>query len=267
MQNNSANVSYQDIGSTTYNAMQATLSIHRPNGVFGSVSYVWSKLLGNVSDLTNGFLNTNGNPGIQNFYAMQYEHSTLATDLRHRIVGTANYALPVGRGKRFGGNMPGWANQIVGGWEVNTIIQVSSGYPIAMGVTGTAAFAGTRPMIVQGQNPLMGGGTKSHLTGGTPYLNPAAFALPRAFELGTVPRSWAAIRGPLNFSDDASVIKRFPIHDQVALQFRLEAFNVLNKVQFAAPAATAGAASNAFGFITAQANSPRNVQAALKLTF
>ncbi|HEY9137597.1 MAG TPA: TonB-dependent receptor, partial [Terriglobus sp.] len=70
MQNNSANVSYQDIGSTTYNAMQATLSIHRPNGVFGSVSYVWSKLLGNVSDLTNGFLNTNGNPGIQNFYAM-----------------------------------------------------------------------------------------------------------------------------------------------------------------------------------------------------
>lgn len=268
IQNNSTNVSYQDIGSTTYNAMQATLSIHRPNGVFGSVSYVWSKLLGNVSDLTNGFLNSNGNPNYQDFYFPQYEHSTLATDLRHRIVGTANYALPVGRGKRFGADMPRWADEVVGGWEVNTIIQVSSGYPIAMGVGGTPAFAGTRPMIVQGVNPLMNGGTKSHLSGlSTPYLNPAAFALPRTFELGTVPRSWAAIRGPLNFSDDASIIKRFVIHEQVGLQFRLEAFNVLNKAQFAAPAATFGAASNVFGYITSQANSPRNVQVALKLTF
>ena len=148
IQNSTANVSYQDIGSTTYNALQATLNIHRPNGVFGSVSYVWSKLLGNVSDLTNGFLNSTGNPNYQDLYFPQYEHSTLNTDLRHRLVATANYALPVGRGKRLGGNMPRWADEIVGGWELNTIVQVSSGYPISMGVSGTASFSGTRPMIV-----------------------------------------------------------------------------------------------------------------------
>ena len=82
-----------------------------------------------------------------------------------------------------------------------------------------------------------------------------------------MPRSWAAIRGPLNFDDNASVIKRFVLHDQVALQFRAEAFNVLNKAQFAMPAATFGAATSTFGYITSQANLPRNVQVALKLSF
>ncbi|WP_047488711.1 TonB-dependent receptor [Terriglobus sp. TAA 43] len=271
LQNNTANVSYQDIGSTTYNAMQATVSIHRPNGVTGSVSYVWSKLLGNVSDLTNGFLNTTGNPNYQNFYFPQYEHSTLATDLRHRIVGTANYALPVGRGKRFGGDMPRWADMIVGGWEVNTIIQVSSGNPLSMGVSGTGNWAGTRPMYNSGVRPLNGGGTKSHIyvSGGTaiPYLNPAAFTLPTSFQLGNVPRSWSAIRGPLNFSNDASVVKRFVIHDQVGLELRAEAFNVLNKVQFSNPNATVNSGVTTFGFITSQANLPRNVQIAAKLRF
>ena len=82
------------MGSTTYNALQTTLNIHHPNGVFGSVSYVWSKLLGNVSDLTNGFLNTTGNPNYQDFYFPQYEHSTLATDLRHRLVADRELRPP-----------------------------------------------------------------------------------------------------------------------------------------------------------------------------
>jgi hypothetical protein len=269
IQNGSANVSYQDIGSTSYNALQASLNIHRPNGVSGSVSYVWSKLLGNVSDLTNGFLNTTGNPGYQNFYFLNLEHSTLATDIRHRVVGTAMWDLPLGRGKRFGGNVPGWANQIVGGWGLSTIIDVYSGFPISMTVTGAPAFAGTRPMYIGG-NPLTTGGYH-HRLGGTAYgqtqgyLNPAAFATPLSFQLGNVPRSWAAIRGPINFDDNVSAIKRFPIHDQIGVEFRAEAFNVLNKVNYGLPNAQLN--SSTFGQITSQYNLPRNVQLALKVHF
>jgi hypothetical protein len=97
------------------------------------------------------------------------------------------------------------------------------------------------------------------------YLNPAAFALPQSFQLGNVPRSAAALRGPLSFDDNLSVIKFFPIHEDLALEFRAEAFNVLNKVDFGLPAATVG--GSGFGNITSQYNLPRNVQVALKLHF
>jgi len=80
-----------------------------------------------------------------------------------------------------------------------------------------------------------------------------------------VPRSAALLRSPLAFQDDLSAIKDFNIHDSIHLEFRLEAFNLLNKVQFGFPNTTVG--SSTFGYITSQANLPRNVQAALKLYF
>ena len=268
IQNSSVGISYQDIGSASYNALQTTLLIHQSHDVTGSVSYVWSKLLGNVSDLTNGFLNTTGNPGIQDFYFLNYERSTLATDIRHRIVGTVAWDLPVGRGKRFGGDIPGWANQIVGGWELTAIVDVYSGFPLSMTVTGAPAFAGTRPMKVPGINPETSGSVDHRLGGAGQiqgYLNPSAFTVPLSFQLGNVPRSWAGARGPANFDDNASVIKRFPIHEQIGLEFRAEAFNVLNKPNFGLPNAQLN--SSTFGQITSQYNLPRNVQLALKLQF
>jgi hypothetical protein len=80
-----------------------------------------------------------------------------------------------------------------------------------------------------------------------------------------VPRSAALLRSPLSFQNDLSAIKDFNIHESLRLQFRLEAFNVLNRVQFGLPNTIVG--SSTFGFITSQANLPRNVQAALKLYF
>lgn len=259
----------EDIGSATYNALQATLEVHHKNGVYGSVAYVWSKLLGDGSDLTTGFLNSTGNPNFQDQYFLhQDEHSTLATDIRHRVVGTTNYPIPVGRGKTFGSTMPVWADEIVGNWNLTAIIDVYSGFPMSLAVSGAPAFAGGRPMIVPGVNPLTSGSTHQRLGGAGQtqgYFNPAAFAVTQSFQLGDVPRSAAALRAPLNFDDNASVIKYFPIHEDLALEFRAEAFNILNKVQFGLPSGTVGATN--FGYITSQANSPRNVQLAMRLHF
>lgn len=269
IQNYSVYLNYQDQGSASYNALQTSLLIHGQGGLTGSVSYVFSKLIGNVSDLTNGFLNATGNPAMQNYYFLhQYERSLLATDTPHRFTGTINWPIPVGKGQRFGGDMPGWANALAGNWSVNTIVLVNSGYPLSFGVSGTGAFAGTRPMWAQGVSPLTSGSTKNRLgIPGQPggYLNTAAFTLPQAFQLGNVPRSWGMARGPLSFDNNVSLIKNVRLHEDLSLELRGEAFNVLNKVAFAMPNATVG--SNGFGNITSTSNSPRNIQLGAKLHF
>jgi hypothetical protein len=270
IQNGSVGTAYLDFGgSATYNAFQATWLVHHASGLSASVSYIRSKLLGDVSDLTNGFLNTTGNPGIQSSYFIHSnEHSNLVSDIPERVTSTATYPLPFGRGKRFGAGAPGWANQVIGGWTLTTIIDAYSGFPLSMTVSGTSAFAGTRPMYVSGASQLTSGSTHQRLGGAgqtQSYLNPAGFALPLAFQLGNVPRSAGTMRGPLSFDDNASVIKYFPIHEDLALEIRAEAFNVLNKVDFGLPATTVG--GGGFGNITSQYNLPRNVQLAAKLHF
>ena len=87
--------------------------------------------------------------------------------------------------------------------------------------------------------------------------------LPLSFQLGNVPRLTGNLRAPGNRNLDFSMMKMFPIHERLTLQFRAEAFNVLNQVVFAAPNTTVGSAS--FGIIGGQGNTPRNVQLALKL--
>ena len=269
LSNSSLNESFAAQGSASFNALQAGLSYRKVNGLSSSVFYTWSKLLGNVSDITNGFLNPTGNPAIQNYYFLkQDERSNLATDVPHRVVGSFLYPLPFGRGQRFGHNVNRALDEVIGGWRLNGIIAVQSGYPLSFSESGTQAFAGTRPTYVPGIAALTQGSVHTRLGGAgqsQAYLNPAAFRLSRAFELGNVPRSAAALRSPLTFQNDLSALKDFPIHESLSLQFRLEAFNLLNKVQFGFPNTTVGSAT--FGYITSQANLPRNVQAALKLYF
>jgi hypothetical protein len=247
--------------------MQASLVVNRPDGLTGSVSYAFSKALGNVSDLTNGFLNSTGNPSIQNYYKMDHEHSILATDVRHRVSATATYPLPFGKGKQFANNLPGWANEAVGGWTATTIIAINSGFPLSLTVSGASSFAGSRP-VYTGSSTLTSGDVH-HRLGGTgqtqTYFNSTGFRLPQSFELGTVARSDAALRGPIFFDDNLSVIKNFAIHNDIKLEYRAEFFNVLNKVAFGLPNTTFG--SSSFGKITSQYNSPRNIQMSLKLHF
>jgi hypothetical protein len=150
---------------------------------------------------------------------------------------------------------------------VTSIVDVNSGFPLGLGVSGTSAFAGTRP-VYTGSATLTSGSTHNRLggTGQTQnYFNAAGFRLPQSFELGTVPRSAAALRGPLSFDDNVSVIKNFPIHDELRLEFRAETFNILNKVAFGLPSTTVG--SSSFGNITSQFNLPRNIQVSAKLHF
>jgi hypothetical protein len=80
-----------------------------------------------------------------------------------------------------------------------------------------------------------------------------------------VPRSTALARGPISFDNNVSLIKNIRLYEDVSLEFRGEAFNVLNKAAFSMPNTTVGNAS--LGYITSTSNSPRNIQLGARLHF
>jgi hypothetical protein len=97
------------------------------------------------------------------------------------------------------------------------------------------------------------------------YFDTAAFAVPAAFTFGNSSRTAPEQRAPGINSFDLSIFKYFRIHERLLAQLRFEALNTFNRVYFAAPGTTAGSAS--FGVVSAQQNSPRQLQAALRVTF
>lgn len=109
---------------------------------------------------------------------------------------------------------------------------------------------------------MVHGSVKSRLNN---YLNSAAFSQPAPFTFGDSPRTLSAVRAPSVHNMDLSVFKNFRATEQVNVQFRAETFNALNQVVFGNPNMTLS--SGQFGSITSQANTPRDIQFALKVLF
>ena len=97
------------------------------------------------------------------------------------------------------------------------------------------------------------------------YVNLAAFSQPAPFTFGDAPRTLSNVRGPGTHDVDLSLFKNFLITDRLKLEFRAEAFNLLNQVVFGLPNTTFS--SGQFGVITTQTNTPRQIQLALKAVF
>jgi hypothetical protein len=95
---------------------------------------------------------------------------------------------------------------------------------------------------------------------------PVAFYVQPPFTLRTLGARFPNIRNARPTYFDLSIFKSFPITERVNLQFRAEAFNALNTPWFGNPNTTISSA--AFGVVSpAQANDPRNIQLALRLSF
>lgn len=115
---------------------------------------------------------------------------------------------------------------------------------------------------VTGVDPTMPGKTVTKLN---EYFNTAAFSQPAPFTFGNSSHYISSVFTPGIANTDFSVFKEFAPTENTHLQFRGEFFNVLNRVQFGGP--NTSVTSTNFGVITSQANSPRQIQFALKLLF
>jgi hypothetical protein len=191
--------------------------------------------------------------------------SALNPDRQASISGS--YALPFGRGKRWMQNASGFTDKLVGGWQLNGIVTLLSGFPFTPQIGSNRSGDGdTRNPDRPSLNPAFTG----PVVLGNPgqWFNPNAFILPTPGTYGNLGRS--VYLGPGLEETDISVMKTTAIRESVSLQFRAEFFNLLNHANFGTPNATVFSGTSfspSAGLITTQATTPRQIQFGLKLIF
>ena len=186
-------------------------------------------------------------------------------DRTHNFVFTQLLELPIGRNKRFFGNMSKGVDLFVGGWQFNSNTTIQSGFPFNVGYdnSGISDTGPNRPDIVG--DPKVGGPRSR-------YFDPTVFAKPAVGKFGNLKRN--ALRGPNYWRTDASLFKKFRFTESKELEFRIESVNFFNHVNLGNPDSFIGNPANPnshAGVIDSTAffgaDPQRNFQFALKFKF
>jgi hypothetical protein len=258
------NIPYVDSDSlSNYNALWFTIRKTLGHGVEINSTYAWSK----SQDLNS--LGSQGTYTLQNNFNPKGDYGLSDFDVRNRFVFSGVW------------NLPFHGNRLKEGWLLANITQLQSGNP--MNVVTTSGYNGVtspptiRPTLVgqysTGRGATLPNGNVSFITGTvctTPTAGCSFYTQPAGF--GNLRRN--ALTGP-GFADaDVSLEKTTRLTEQAALVLRVDAFDLLNHVNFANPNLTATAASNStFGQISAtrtavgDAGSSRQLQFAMRVQF
>ncbi len=253
----------QLIANSIYHALQLTGEKKYSNGLQFLASFTWSKSIDDSSQADDNVTWLGSFSSLQDPNKPWLERSLSTFDIPYVIQFSYSYDLPFGRGRRFLGNMPGWANAILGGWTTNGIWRIADGRPLAFGVADgnpLPTYGGQRPNIVGTPRRNHGSDWVDHY-----FADDSVFQRPDDFTLGNAPRALGSVRSPHSFTTDLSLGKQFSIREQMNVEFRVEAQNALNHPVFATPD-TAVDDEN-FGQIFGTAIGPREVQLALKFNF
>lgn len=252
-------------GFLEYHALEAKLEKKFSRGLYLLNSFTWSKGIDNASGHLEAFNGDNSRVNIRNIAS---ERGISGYNQPFNDTLSVVYDLPFGKGRRWGADASPWLRGFLGGWQVTAINTMSSGLPVTFAYNPSAAanvsgLPTYRPNIVG--NPV--NPSSSYLR--TPFaltnfFNLAAFQVPdRSQPFGNASRN--SVQAP-NFRQlDMGLHKQFPLAGETRnLEFRAEAFNLLNRTNFFAP--DGNVSSPTFGAITL-AFPARQVQLALRLSF
>ena len=247
-----------NVASSHYEGLQAKIEKRFSQGLSFRGNYAFGKVL----DVGGSGVASSASPQDPNNYRGDRGLSSL--DRRHIFTLDWVYQLPFGKGQRYGSNMNGFANAVLGGWEVTGIISAISGRPFSATLPSDIANIGARS-ISQRPNlvgdPYAGAQSTTGL-----WVNPAAFSIPAPYTFGNLGRN--TLIGPGIFEMDFGGYKNFTITERIRMQFRGEIFNITNHVNFGNP--TTDLTSASFGKISSlssTAGAPLEAQLGLKLMF
>jgi outer membrane receptor protein involved in Fe transport len=250
----------QYTGNSNFHSLQAKVEHEFSQGFTLLTSWIWSRGIGDLIG-DNGPGQAPGS-GYQNMANLQAEKSLLDMHLSHRLVLSAIWDLPFGRGRQFGADLHPALDLFFGGWSAGGLLTLTAGRPFNVTVNGDPANHGetNRANVVGDPNDVPGGRTVQQ------YFNTTAFRANPAFTYGNLGRN--VLLGPTHENIDFSLLKRttlFTASDQpFDLQFRWELFNAFNHANFGFPGGTLG--NPTFGQLTSAAPA-RKMQFGLKVIF
>jgi hypothetical protein len=246
-------------GNSSYNALQLDVTHRLSHGFQIRANYTWAKNLDMNSGLT-GAQSQNQSQMVMDRNDLRRDWGPSALGVKSQASISARYELPFGHGD-------GFKNKLIGGWQLNEITTLLSGFPFTPVIGANRSGDGdTRNPDRPSLNPSFTGPVVLGNQG--QWFNPNAFSLPAFGTYGNLGRG--VYTGPGLADVDVSLFKNTAVSEKVTLQFRAEFFNVLNHVNLGTPNATvfSGTSVNASaGLITALATTPRQIQFGLKLIF
>jgi len=274
---------------SNYNSLQTKIDRRFSNGLslLGTYTYAHS-----LDDATTP-LGSSGDGGYRNvnLIGLSGDYSNSPWDTRHRVTFNSTYEIPVGRGKKFL-NSASPLNYLVGGWSGTLVFRAQTGQPFTVyNSTAAANGAGSHPYLVR--DPFQGGGSPDPSNPGTScpaqvktlqhWYNPCAFANPlpaSSIARGQIITGQAAraylggprnsIYGPGYERIDLSLFKSIPTLREQSVQFRVDAFDLLNTPAYGQPNGTIGTNGGLIAgarYFSANTPTSRFFQLALKYLF
>ena len=201
---------------SNYEALQVQYRKSLTSGLQAIANYTFSHSLDNSSSDVVSDANTISGVG---------DYASSDFDVRHSFSAALHYELPSWGKSRV-------ASVVANGWSFDLVGVARSGFPLnarIFVVSPVLGFAYIRPDLVPGQPKWLA----NHLAPGNQGLNPAAFTPPPDGQQGNEGRNDIPGFGLTQF--DLSLAKKFELTERIHLQFRADAFNVLNHPNFTNP--------------------------------
>jgi hypothetical protein len=234
----------RNAASSAYHSGQVKIERRFSRGASVMASYTIAKSIDNASDFGSG----DASERVLNSANLALQRAVSSFDVPQRLSAAMTYELPFR-------STAGAAKAILGGWQANAIITLQSGQAFTPNATTLDPFRNesfNRPDVV--------GDPRSNVPAGLAF-NPAAFRLPAQGTFGNSGRN--VVRGDGFHSVDLSLFKNFALSERLKLQFRAEAVNGLNHVNYQGPVVNLNTTPGRF----VAAAPPRILQFGLKLAF
>jgi hypothetical protein len=261
-------------GNSWYNSLQMSVSKQLAQGFQLQSSYTYAKVIDDTQGQA-GADNANSNIFGSNPSRRSTDRGVSDFDTTQNWRLNAIYSLP----KLYDGNKI--VAGVVNGWRLSNILSLQTGYPFTPSlntnrsrtVVNTGGGGIDRPDLVPGRtrSDIINGGING-------YFDTAAFTLPEPGYLGNAGRN--ILRGPGLANLDFSLTKETTISrlgEAARLEFRVEVFNILNRVNLGMPSRTVFTGNSVppatetplatAGNINSTSTTSRQMQFALKLYF
>lgn len=256
--------------SSFYNSLQVSLNRRFGQGLQLLTSYTYSK---NIDDISGNQTASDTNAGVN--WVTYYNNISLyrslsAFDIRNTLSVSGTYELPIGPGKRFASGISGVTKHLLAGWQMGGILTVANGVPGS--ITDASRLTGIG--IRQEFPDLLPGASNNPKRPGNPqqYFDVSNFRVPPDRTLGTLGRNTLTLPGRATLDFTLSKNTKLAGGENAPnLQFRFEAFNLTNRVNYGIPRLnlfdSQGRLQGTAGQITSTTGTSRQIQLGLKLVF